>query len=585
LRWLGIYVAILALLPLVETAEARDNTARDNTTQDAAPRAWTFQDCDQAGSVPETWPAEVPPGDTTALEIHLRRLGFLDARVDTSDSRAVCLTRGRRYSLATRVVSGLSSEEAGSTLERDSLGLAQVDSLMRAFLEQLEAEGRIRSSVSIDSFQLVDGQVGLGLKVVQGQRAVLLGLLVGGRTRTSLAYLQRVTGLREGDKLSSFDAARLRASLRSTGLFERVEEPILLPTSDSTAIVQLVLDDRAPGSFDLALGYLPAVAGRAGTVVGSGSLVLRNLFGGGRAFAVELDRLPGQASSFEASLADPFVLGQDLGAEASFSGYQQDSTFSRQEYRLRASLGMGLARLTATATRRVARPGVAGARIVAGRQAVASSASRMAGFGVSYHVTDAVLSPSRGLELDLEVLRGRNLRHARVVTNTDTLRVERSLLQDRLEARIRWYLPAGGLTLALGADLWVLVSDEVDASDLYRLGGASTLRGYDEDRFAGSTVGRALIELRRRLEGPSYAYLFADFGYVDSGTVNSGAVFSGAVFSGEEGGTDVAAAVHPGFGAGIQIETGAGLLNISYAVNREEGPLNGRIHFGIAFGL
>jgi hemolysin activation/secretion protein len=127
-----------------------------------------------------------------------------------------------------------------------------------------------------------------------------------------------------------------------------------------------------------------------------------------------------------------------------------------------------------------------------------------------------------------------------------------------------------GVTLALGADLQVLVSDEADASDLYRLGGASSLRGYDEDRFAGTAVARALVEARRRLEGPSYAFVFADLGYVDSPTIL---------------GTDGETAVHPGFGAGVQLETGAGLLNISYAVNPEEGLLNGRIHFGLAFGL
>ena len=561
LRWPRIYVAALALLLQFQVA----------TAQETGIGIWAVQEnCGQAESTTVSWPIEVTPGDRAELVTYFRRLGFLDARADSLDARSVCLTRGPRYSLATRVVSGLSTDQSAAVLARDSLGFGQVDSLMNAFLEQLEAEGRIRSSVSIESFQVKDGGVGLNLEVTPGRRAVLLGLLVGGRTRTSLAYLERVTGLREGVELSGFNAGRLRAELRSTGLFQRVELPVLLPTSDSTAIVQLVLDDRAPGSFDLALGYLPPVADRAGTVVGSGSLVLRNLFGGGRAFSVELDRLPGQASSFEASLADPYVLGQNLGAEVAFSGYQQDSTFSRQEYRVKVGLSLGLVRLTATAARRVARPGIAGTRLVGGKQVVATSTTRMAGFSLSYRTTDAVASPSRGLVVDMEVLRGRSLRDARQVTNADTLRIERNLLQDRLEGRIRWYVPTAGLTLALGADLRVLVSEEVDASDLYRLGGASTLRGYDEDRFAGTAVGRALIEVRRRLEGPSYAYLFADLGYVDSAEIS---------------GTDVQAAVHPGFGAGVQLETGAGLLNVSYAVNREEGLLNGRIHFGIAFGL
>ncbi|NNE70645.1 MAG: BamA/TamA family outer membrane protein, partial [Rhodothermales bacterium] len=142
-------------------------------------------------------------------------------------------------------------------------------------------------------------------------------------------------------------------------------------------------------------------------------------------------------------------------------------------------------------------------------------------------------------------------------------------LQDRLQGSLRGYVPlSGSLTLVLGGDARVLVTDDPDPSDLYRLGGASSLRGYDEERFAGIAVGRALVEVRSRLQGPSFAYLFADVGYVDPGR-----------------GPDEKPGVHPGFGVGVRLMTAAGLLNVSYAVNREDGLTNGRVHFGIAFGL
>ena len=69
--------------------------------------------------------------------------------------------------------------------------------------------------------------------------------------------------------------------------------------------------------------------------------------------------------------------------------------------------------------------------------------------------------------------------------------------------------------LVLGVDALDLISDAYDRSDLFRFGGASTLRGYDEERFFAATAGRALAEYRYQLDVRSYAYVFLDVGYVN----------------------------------------------------------------------
>lgn len=562
-----------ALWGLSTPAEARQiNTdwgyALDGCSIGGAVRA--AADADGLGPPPgqrNSWPTSVAPGDQDGLLTYLRGEGWLEARiVEGPDERLVCVEAGTRY-LVVPSFPGVGPADSAMVLQ--AIAPSLLDSLTTARLEGLERSGRIRSRLAVEAFRLRGDSILIDLTITPGRRAQLLGLLVGGGTRTSIPYLQRVTGLREGMELAGFDAEGIRRELLDTGLFQRVEGPVLLPTSDSTAIVQLVLADRAPGSFDLALGYLPGGAGRAGSVVGSGNLVLRNLFGGGRSFSVELDRLPGQTSSLEVSVADPFVLGRNLGVDASFAGYQQDSTFSRQEYGLSAGLRLGQTVLRATATRRTSRPGTSGAQIVNGVQRVASASTRMAGFGIVYRNSDDLFAPSRGIEAEVEVLRGRQQRERFEIVGPDTVRVSRGVLQDRLEGEVRGYLPLSRrLTLVLGGDARVLVSDTPDPSDLFRLGGASTLRGYDEERFAGIAVGRALAELRSRLEGPSFAYAFLDVGYVDPGKD-----------SGQK------PQLYPGFGVGVQLTTAAGLLNVSYAVNREDGLLNGRIHFGIAFGL
>jgi outer membrane protein assembly factor BamA len=528
----------------------------------------------------QPWPADILPGNLGDLVAHLQRTGYFQARLDSvsETSRVAYVDLGDLIPVSVWVA-GPDQSEVGdrNTLIGKRVTAAAMDSLTTLILEEVESRGRVGASIRVDSLLVGSGAIGIRLAVTDGVPARLLGLLVAGRTRASTRFLERVTGLTPGTILDSFDASVLRARLTDTGLFSRVETPLLLQVGDSTAIVQIGVSERAPGSFDLALGYLPAAGSDAGTVVGSGKLELRNVFGGGRRLSIDLDRLPGQSSSLLAGASDPFVLGQNLGAEVAFAGYQQDSTFSSQEYRIGASLRLGAASVTATAARKATRPGSSGLGFDDGRQRVPDSQTRMAGFGLRLSALDSRVNPRRGFEVDIQVLRGRKNRVAREIVRVtgeeaDTLSVERGVLQDRLEGMLRWHQPLGRtLSVVSGLDFRALVSDVVDVSDLFRLGGATTLRGYDEDRFRGQVVGRALLEVRRLLDPASYTYAFFDLGLVS----NPGLLIPQTRKT----------AWYPGYGLGIQLQTAAGIINVSYAVNTEEGPRNGRIHLGLAFGL
>ena len=52
-----------------------------------------------------------------------------------------------------------------------------------------------------------------------------------------------------------------------------------------------------------------------------------------------------------------------------------------------------------------------------------------------------------------------------------------------------------------------------ETSDLFRLGGTNTLRGYREDQFLGSRIFWSNLEYRLLLASRTYTYLFFDTGY------------------------------------------------------------------------
>jgi outer membrane protein assembly factor BamA len=205
---------------------------------------------------------------------------------------------------------------------------------------------------------------------------------------------------------------------------------------------------------------------------------------------------------------------------------------------------------------------------------VARATSLFGGAGVSLRrLTGPPESPRGGLYLDADAALGRKARRAdRVTAVGDTLREETALAQQRFEGVARAYVSFfPRQVLALGADAALLFADGYDRSDLFFFGGARSLRGYDEDRFRGHIVGRALAEYRYLLGRRSYAYGFLDVGYARRPALP---------------GTPVALdGWHPGFGIGIQFDSALGLVDASYALNDDDGPTGGRVHVGLAVGL
>jgi outer membrane protein assembly factor BamA len=308
--------------------------------------------------------------------------------------------------------------------------------------------------------------------------------------------------------------------------------------------------------------------------VGSGHLTLNNLFGGGRTGELKLDRRPGQVSLFDVAASDPYLFGWPLRLQARFRGEQRDSTYGKRTYRLGVGYRFaGGLEVLGTASREVTRPGQAGAQLQGDRQRIPRAEALFYGLGLRYRNMDRSINPRRGGVVEVNFEQGRKERRFFEVTAaSDTTRQEQSLRQERITGSARLYLPLfDRQVLATGLDAQVLLSRSYDRSDLFRIGGAQSLRGYDEDRFLGNAVGRVLAEYRLQIDRVSYAYAFGDLGFVERPELQTG---------------EASRSWHPGYGIGIQFGTALGIVNASYALSPEvPSPANGRIHLGLSVRL
>lgn len=574
--------------PVLESTRAEPCEASDTT---GTGTIWELR----VDGSPAQWPLDARSATTDVQDVagkvvqRFRQDGFYDARLDSvhvQQQPRSCITlfvsRGPQVVLGEVEVNGADSlgieqvreilrVETGKPLDRSSLenGIDDV-------LSEYEAQGYPLASVQIDSFRidrsLPSPALTLVLDVDEGPALWLKRVALPEGVRTLPRFVTRVAGLKMGEPLRDYDPSRIRTALEQTGLFANVGELQLRTSEDGGATLFIPLKDVSPGTFDVVLGYLPPSGGGSGQLVGNGSLALRNVLGGGRRVNLRLDRRPQQVSLVEVRAVDPYVAGWPVRADIGFSGEQRDSTFSERTYR--GALGIRPSpewSLSGTISREVVRPGQGGTQVIRGEQQVPRASSFFYGVTAQLERVDDRRNPRRGVVADVTVEQGRKRRSFRRIVDADTLAERETLRQERIQGSVRTFLPTfERQVVVLGGDASLLRSDAYDTSDLFRIGGAQSLRGYDEDRFLGRIVSRALLEYRLQIDRVSFAYVFFDLGYVDTP---------------ETGNLEERKRVLPGYGFGLQFGTPLGIANLSYALGPDDSPARGRIHLGVSFGL
>ncbi|MCY3741216.1 MAG: BamA/TamA family outer membrane protein [Candidatus Poribacteria bacterium] len=112
-----------------------------------------------------------------------------------------------------------------------------------------------------------------------------------------------------------------------------------------------------------------------------------------------------------------------------------------------------------------------------------------------------------------------------------------------------------------GAAAWGV---NIPPTELFYLGGATTLRGYDEDWFSGPR--RVYLNLEYRfLVGPDSQI----FGFTDLGAVTL--IETPSVFD----------RLRVGYGIGARLESKGGILRINYGLAAGDSPLRGKIHVNL----
>lgn len=434
---------------------------------------------------------------------------------------------------------------------------------IREILQQYDRLGFPLANATIQDILFEDSMDVMAVSVqvhMDEEKAYTISeMRIEGNKTTKEYVITREARLRDNEPYSSTLPDRVKRRLDHLQLFSSVSMPELYLTEANQAGLFINVVEGNQNSFDGVLGYVPSNrTGESGSITGLVNISLRNLFGTGRKLSVRWFQENKYSRETELHYFEPWIASYPINAQIGFFQRKQDSTYVRMQYDMAGefmvteefTLGISFSQNNIYPTIRYN-----------GLKVIPDSKTTSFGGNVRFDSRDNPMTPTSGILYSTEYQTGTKRTFGSLNVSENSSSTTRRLLFD-----VSYYLsPFLRQVFASEVHGRDFSSSNVDISDVYRLGGATTLRGYEEGQFLGTRLLWANFEYRFLVPPLSFFYTFIDVGYI--------APFNNAA------GLQISEQTKIGYGVGVRLDSSLGLIGVSFALGQGDTFSTSKIHF------
>jgi|694.fasta_scaffold03014_21 outer membrane protein assembly factor BamA len=469
--------------------------------------------------------------------------------------------------------------------ERKSASLSQVVKSINFMLNQAQTNGYPFAEIWLDSILVDTNGISLQLRLDQGKLILFDSLEFGGTAKIKKQFLFQYLSIKPGEPYNErlIKAADARLSELS---YLKVNRPVGIYFYGNKAKPYVYIDERKASSFDGIIGFAPnSQLNNKLVLTGDLNLKLANLAGSGKSLEFGFRSFLNGSQDLQFKFAWPYFFKTRLGLDYAFKLLRFDTTYVDLfneiglQYRF---IGNNYVKFFFQQQQvNVLAPDTNFVRAFKTLPAFTDVRSSLYGIGLRHAQLDYALNPRKGFVVETDAALGQ-----RKILQNDAIENIRFQNQEGKSYTVYDSITMQSLqykaNLCIGHYLavsknWVLFSQarggvvynrQLFFNDLYRIGGLKTLKGFDEQSIFADAFSIATLEMRYLFQQNSNFLLF----------------FNGAWYQ------NTAASVRQsdlpyGFGAGMNLETGAGVLSLYYAVGSEKGNppqwRSAKLHFGL----
>ena len=440
-----------------------------------------------------------------------------------------------------------------------------IDKLLALYSER----GYPKVEIEPTDFHLSEeqGKVDLRLQIREGVQVRIGAVKLTGLQKTKPEVALRELPVQAGDIFDQREIDQSFHRLVNLGYFYEVS-PFLLEEGKTPAeiVFNAKVTEARTGRFSGVIGYAPPTTEFEGApqLTGVIEATETNLLGTGR--GANFLWKSGLLRTLRIGYAEPWAFGKPIKIRLEYSQLEQRNQFTNAESNERAtavSVGARFRRLfegsLGFSYKRIGFP-TDDISLSTTSPLIPSPITDMADpaaqSGVKYGVTLGLTRDSR--DYFLNPTRGR-LDHVAFEFSRGDFKLR------KLWVDLRGYFPTWRRqVIAVGLHGAAAWGDNIPPTELFYLGGANTLRGYDEDWFFGPRRVYANIEYRLLVGRTSQFFVFTDLGTVTQ--VDQPTVFD---------------PLRVGYGFGMRLESKGGLLRMDYGLAEGRSALEGKIHVNL----
>jgi len=454
--------------------------------------------------------------------------------------------------------------EAGDVLNDKTL-----ESDLSDLLKLYESAGLPFAKIKVGSIEMYDElgekKLRLELDIEENSRIKIEQVKIIGNETTHDEVILREVKLSSDGTINSETLSGIKERLERLNIFESVSIPKIynLKSSDESGLL-IEIKEGNTNTFDGIIGYSPPTANESGYITGAAFVSFRNLFGTGRKLEARYLQEKKQTQELEFKYLEPYPFNLPLNINFGFLQRIQDTSYTKRNLDLKLDILLS-DNITASAIgayERVIPSDIENSSVV-----IADSRTLTSGVELKFDTRDNIFIPLKGILYRSTYSIGqRNVFNFSELASQgypQNYSIQKYFIN--LDVFTSFFKRQSLLTSLNGGEI---ISDKVEESDLFRIGGNKFIRGYRVAQILAGGLATGTLELRYAVSKRGFFFGFFDGGYFyrPEDVPNNVPRQEGFLY---------------GYGLGLRLETSLGLVSVGYALNKESSFLDGVISFGL----
>jgi outer membrane protein assembly factor BamA len=508
-----------------------------------------------------------------SIDSFILKEGFVDAYVYL----------GRQYAFS-KLENGNLSEEALKKIrfkEQDyqnkNFSFNLLEETQNKVLAYYQNRGYAFAETYLDSFAIDQQNVYSKIYAKPHGIFIIDTIIVEGKTKTTSRYLQNYLGIKKGDLYNQSKIEKISQKLAQLKFIKQTRKSQMIFV-DGKVSLYVFIEKQKSNEFDVLIGVLPndKLTDRKITITGEGKLHLHNSFGVGEEIYVHFKQLRPQTQNVDLELNYPFFLNLPVGINGVFDLYKNDTSFLNLKTKagvvypfngsdyLQLFYQNQISNVLSYDTTQI--------RNTQDLPDVLDKSSNHFGLKMHFQKLDYIFSPRNGYDITFSGSVGlkKIKQNASLTSIQENIydQIKLSSTNFNFATELKYYIPIlRKHSILLANSSHFFVSKDVLENEKFRIGGAKSLRGFDEEEIFSPYFSIFTLEYHFSLSKNAYFYTFGDLAIVED--VRFGSKSVDTPF---------------GFGVGATFETKGGIFSLSYALGKQlDNKIelkNGKIHFG-----